>query len=413
MYHFVRRGEGLIAMSVTQWSLILAASYAVGSISPSYILGRLLKKIDIREHGDGNAGTVNTYRLLGTIPAAATALFDLSKGLLMMAAARALGAPPLLVHLAGCAAIIGHVFPFYLRFRGGQGVAVATAILLAYLTLFIVRGWMPWTALVPLAVVTVSFALIARKGEVVAVVVLPILALLILVFSNQPTYEAFLLSVIAYIVLISVLNIRRDRVFELKTKKAREEINWRLFLRPLAVILIIDAVGPGRKASILLIGGVALFFLLLDLVRLISKNVNLFLFQKIKALYKSREAKKFSSITIFLLAAFLALLVFDRTIAVPAIGYLIFGDFFSKFFGILYGRTRVFQKTLEGSLAHFNACLVAGVVLHHVLPLPLPVAMGGALAATIAECLPLGVDDNFSVVFISAAAMTLCGLIGL
>lgn len=62
----------------------LSGSYFLGSISPSYILGKVLKGVDIREKGTGNAGTVNTFHIVGPWPAVFTALFDLSKGLLPM-----------------------------------------------------------------------------------------------------------------------------------------------------------------------------------------------------------------------------------------------------------------------------------------------------------------------------------------
>ncbi|MFW6131476.1 MAG: glycerol-3-phosphate acyltransferase [Candidatus Aminicenantaceae bacterium] len=99
-------------MTPAKWGLILFGSYLLGSISPSYILGKLLKNINIRDEGEKNAGTVNAYHLLGFWPAVVTALFDLSKGLLAMYLAHILGASPVLIHLTGFAVIFGHIFPF-------------------------------------------------------------------------------------------------------------------------------------------------------------------------------------------------------------------------------------------------------------------------------------------------------------
>ena len=122
---------------MSQTFFLLIIGYAVGSISPAYLLGKLIYNIDIREKGTGNAGTINTFRVLGLAPAVGTALFDLAKGLIVMHLASQLGASPLVIHLTGCAAVLGHVFPFYLNFRGGQGVATATAMMLYYLGLFL------------------------------------------------------------------------------------------------------------------------------------------------------------------------------------------------------------------------------------------------------------------------------------
>lgn len=64
-------------------SVFLSAcvGYFLGSLSPSYILGRVLRGIDIREHGDGNAGTVNAVKVLGLLPGILTGLVDISKGI--------------------------------------------------------------------------------------------------------------------------------------------------------------------------------------------------------------------------------------------------------------------------------------------------------------------------------------------
>lgn len=394
-------------MTFLEWVLILLGGYILGSLSPAFFIGKIRRGIDIRKEGNRNAGTVNVFRTLGLWPAVLTAVFDLGKGLFAMYGALLLGAPPLLVHLTGCFAIIGHVFPFYLRFRGGQGVATATAILIFYLIIFYINGWLPWETLAILVFAVLSFSYITRRGEVVAVVILPVIAVFVLVFSPRPLFNNFILSIMAYILFIDILNISQSGLPAADTEKAAREIKWRLFLRPAAVILVFYYLRFDKNKTLVLIGAVALFFLALDLIRLVSRRVNMFFFKKVKDFYKTREYKKFSSMTIFLFAAFLTVLFFEKNIAVPALAFLIFGDLFSKLFGITFGRTRVFAKTLEGGLAHFNACLIAGYVFSFFISLPLHILLTGALVAAAAESLPMGIDDNFSVALLSAASMTL------
>ena len=384
---------------------ILLMGYLIGSISPSYFFGKILKKIDIREHGTKNAGTVNTYKVLGLGPAIITGLFDLAKGLLAMYLAYLLGASPVVTHLVGFAAIFGHVFPFYLRFKGGQGVAIATAILVYYLVLFYTKAWLPWESLLFLAFCVFSFVSIAKRGEIVGFVILPVLTVFIIVFSPFQLYMIFIVTVIVYILFINILNIHQEQLLKSTTDKLKKEINWRLYLRPLAVLLIINYLHTDRKDTLILIGVIVLFFLLLDLMRLFSKKINIFFFDKLKTLYKSKEYKRFSSITLFLFASFLTVLLFDQPIAILAVSYLIFGDLFSKFFGLHFGRRKIFDKTFEGSLAHFNACLLSGYILLHFISLPIHIYITGAFVASIVEFLPLGVDDNFSVSLLSGATM--------
>jgi|Deesub1362B_J571_1020462.scaffolds.fasta_scaffold03215_5 glycerol-3-phosphate acyltransferase PlsY len=145
----------------------VAAGYILGSLSPAYFLGRLLKNIDIRHYGDSNAGTVNTYRVLGFWPAAITAAVDVSKGLgAYFLASGVFGLHPPVSLLAPAAAIAGHVAPFYLKFRGGQGVATAvvcfsTVWVLAYSPgsfLSLTFCFLPWlSASLPLSPVPVKW----------------------------------------------------------------------------------------------------------------------------------------------------------------------------------------------------------------------------------------------------------------
>ncbi|MCI4444720.1 MAG: glycerol-3-phosphate acyltransferase [Candidatus Aminicenantes bacterium] len=390
-----------------KYFVFLILGYFLGSLSPAYFLGKILKGIDIRKFGDGNAGTINVYKILGLWPAVVTAVFDLSKGLLAMYLCWRGGGSALIIHLTGLAAILGHIFPFYLGFRGGQGVATATAIMIYYLTIFYLKAWLPLNSLPFLALAVIVFSWIARKGEFVGLVILPLLGLLTAVFLPRVQYLTFILSLIIYILFINILNLSQQKAFDWSAFPEKDIIGWRVYLRPLAFLLVIFYIFTDRNKALTAIGAVALFFLLLDLTRLISARVNIFFFRKIKGIYKSKEHRKFSSITIFLLSLFLTILIFEKKIAIFSASFLTFGDFFSKFFGLRFGRHKLFSKTLEGSLAHFTACLLAGFILNHYFPLPFYVYLAGAAAATIFELLPLGIDDNFSISLLSASVMTL------
>jgi glycerol-3-phosphate acyltransferase PlsY len=102
--------------------IAIIIGYLLGTINPAYIFGRL-KGIDIRKVGTLNAGSTNALHTLGLKYAFFTALYDVSKGLLSMFIALQLGTTILFAQIAGLAAIVGHVLPFYLHFKGGQGMA--------------------------------------------------------------------------------------------------------------------------------------------------------------------------------------------------------------------------------------------------------------------------------------------------
>jgi glycerol-3-phosphate acyltransferase PlsY len=114
--------------------LLVALSYFVGSIPFGFLIGRIVGKIDIRQHGSGNIGATNVGRVLGNKWGMLVFVLDLAKGLVPVAClSRALIAPqfPNLPHwqvAAGIATILGHMFPCWLGFRGGKGVATALGV---------------------------------------------------------------------------------------------------------------------------------------------------------------------------------------------------------------------------------------------------------------------------------------------
>ncbi|WP_372638947.1 glycerol-3-phosphate 1-O-acyltransferase PlsY [Fodinibius sp.] len=124
--------------------VVILLSYLVGSIPSSIWVGRLVKGVDIRNHGSGNAGATNTFRLLGWRPGVAVLTIDFFKGfvssLWISQLAYHIGAGPVSLFpfwdvdpflriVCGVVAVIGHMFPLYSNFDGGKGMATAAGML--------------------------------------------------------------------------------------------------------------------------------------------------------------------------------------------------------------------------------------------------------------------------------------------
>ena len=114
------------------WILSLSVAYLLGSIPSGYLLVRVIRKQDIRSVGSGNIGATNVLRSGAKGLGIATLLLDLSKGLLAVFFARHVAPANYDIHVASAVcAVLGHVFPVWLRFHGGKGVATALGVFLA------------------------------------------------------------------------------------------------------------------------------------------------------------------------------------------------------------------------------------------------------------------------------------------
>ncbi len=112
--------------------LVAAASYCIGSIPSSYCMGKLLKGIDLREHGSGNLGAANTFRVLGLKAAIPVLLFDIGKGFVAVHYLSRLGGTGTgFALLAALAVVVGHNYSLFVRFSGGKGVGATAGAFLA------------------------------------------------------------------------------------------------------------------------------------------------------------------------------------------------------------------------------------------------------------------------------------------
>lgn len=158
------------------WLPILAVAYLLGSIPFGYILVRIFRKEDIRATGSGNIGATNVARSGAKGLGILTLLLDLLKGVaaVKIAAHFAPGTPGFpsdLAVAAGIAAVLGHVFPVWLGFKGGKGVATALGVFLAIA---------PLAALCSLGVFIVVFAITryVSLASILAAALMPLFCLL-------------------------------------------------------------------------------------------------------------------------------------------------------------------------------------------------------------------------------------------
>jgi acyl phosphate:glycerol-3-phosphate acyltransferase len=125
-----------------------AAAYLCGSIPFGLLIARAATGADVRNVGSGNIGATNVARAAGRPAAIATLVLDALKGLVpVLFVARMPDAPPMLASGCAFAAVLGHCFPVWLRFRGGKGVATGLGVSLALAPVAAVAGAAAWVVL--------------------------------------------------------------------------------------------------------------------------------------------------------------------------------------------------------------------------------------------------------------------------
>lgn len=114
-----------------QYILLLVVGYFIGSIQTPILAGRIVKNIDIREHGSGNAGTTNVARVLGIKVAVVVFICDVLKGVIPFFVAQYFFNTEYAL-VVGLGTVLGHDFPAFMNFKGGKGVAISLGIITAY-----------------------------------------------------------------------------------------------------------------------------------------------------------------------------------------------------------------------------------------------------------------------------------------
>ncbi|MEJ5227341.1 glycerol-3-phosphate 1-O-acyltransferase PlsY [Thermodesulfovibrio sp.] len=175
-------------------------AFVFGSIPWGFIIGKL-KGIDLRKTGSGNIGTTNVLRVIGKKEALATLLLDISKGFIPVMLLRLFYEESnlLLLGFTGIAAILGHCFTPFLKFKGGKGVATSVGFILAFSPLAGLTTVIIWLS-------TFAVFRISSLSALVAFGVLPLVTM-ILRYPDEVTVFAFIITAIIYLRHLS--NIKR------------------------------------------------------------------------------------------------------------------------------------------------------------------------------------------------------------
>ena len=189
--------------------LIVAASYLLGSVPAGYLLMRLFRKEDIRQSGSGNIGATNVLRSGGKGLGAATFLLDMLKGCSAVWLGAFIGsllapsADPLnMKALAALFAVLGHVYPVWLGFRGGKGVATSFGV-------FLVCA--PLAALAAISVFAVVFAITryVSLASILGAALFPLFAWMTVQGNRPPFFIAVQVAVALLIIVKHHQNIHR------------------------------------------------------------------------------------------------------------------------------------------------------------------------------------------------------------
>lgn len=191
--------------------VLLILAYLLGSIPSGLWIGQIFFKINLREHGSGNTGTTNTFRILGKKAGMATFVIDFFKGTIATLL-------PLIFHVQGVSplvfgllAVIGHTFPVFAGFKGGKAVATSAGVIFGFAPAFclylavVFFGTLYLGSMISLSSVTAALA------AVLGVILFPLIGFLL------PSYD--LLFVVIILALASLIIIRhKDNINRIRNK---------------------------------------------------------------------------------------------------------------------------------------------------------------------------------------------------
>lgn len=328
--------------------------YLTGSVSPGYFFGKFVKGVDIRQLGNHNTGATNAYNEIGPVFGIVTGLFDFLKApviyLLVLWANPHLS--PELAVTVGLAAIIGHIFPFYLNFKGGRGVASLAGLILATITQ--TQSWL-------------TLAIVAGS--------------------------------VFYMMLIS--------------ERVNNIWSWRKSMKLAALFLVFGFVEISEKLFLNFTVALLTVAFTFDFLRFYNAKINLWYLGR-KSLAKQKELKRLSGYTLFLFSSFLIFRFFSPEIALISLDFFILSDIAGPIGGRLFLHKEIIHgKTWGGAVLIFSICIVAGLFVKSLSSLAIgwELMLAGVFVVVILDQLSFLIDDNILTPLGTAAILTVLAYI--
>jgi len=210
-------------MIIAKFAIVVALGYLLGSIPFGLLIGRRSAKVDVREHGSGRTGATNVLRTVGKKAAATVVILDLSKGVLAVIFAGLImrgdylmigefGLGMLLAQvLAALAAVLGHIFPIFVKFKGGRGVATFFGGLIALCPVAAIFGG-------EILLIGAGLTRYASFGSIVGAVGTYTVLIPLTIFSGFPL-EYLIYALLGTIIIIVM---HRDNIVRLMHGKERK-----------------------------------------------------------------------------------------------------------------------------------------------------------------------------------------------
>jgi glycerol-3-phosphate acyltransferase PlsY len=186
-------------------TIAVVLGYVIGSIPSAYIIGRLIGKIDLRREGDGRISAAAVHRSLGLVPFLLVVVMDVGEGALAVVIAGMLTDSLIAVMIAGFAAVIGHNWSVFLKFKGGLGATTTYGALLALV-------W--WQTLIAAAAAGVFYFFNRKKSGLGTAILISLITLILLaqyLFQKEPLILAVYPVILILLMILKRFQVSRTR----------------------------------------------------------------------------------------------------------------------------------------------------------------------------------------------------------
>jgi diacylglycerol kinase (CTP) len=172
----------------------------------------------------------------------------------------------------------------------------------------------------------------------------------------------------------------------------------------IAIILVMIRTYPSTRLAVLALAISIVVFIIIDIIRYTTEAGNAFFWKYLNILTSKKEKRGPNTSFYYSLSILISVMIYSPEIAMGSIICLAVGDTTAGVIGKIFGRHRIWNKSIEGAVANFAVCFV---ILLFIVP-STPVAFLGALAGALIELIPIPkIDDNISIPLVSGLAMTI------